>query len=63
MNDALPAWFWIPLAIILWAVLLFPLFIRVFTADIADPDELTPLDILERTGIYPHAAVPDRPRR
>lgn len=63
MNDALPFWFWAPAAIILWSLLIFPWFISVDTGAEPDPNAQTPLDIYERTGIYPHAAVTDRPRR
>lgn len=61
--DTLPFWFWLPAALILWPLLLFSLFVRVDTGAEPDSEAQTPLDIYERTGVYPHAAVTDRPRR
>lgn len=52
--DSLPLWFWLPLVIAGWAWLtcLVVLFVRSRSED--PYDELTGLDVLERTGAYPH---------
>lgn len=52
MNDAMPLWFWLPLAAVLWPWLIAVL-VRSITAD-PYPDEPTGLDVLERTGSHPH---------
>lgn len=49
--DVLPAWLWVPLAIVLWSWLI----VSMFRDAAPDPDdELTGLDVLERTGAHPH---------
>lgn len=54
VMDSIPPAVWIPAAVILWSVLLFPLFLSFSGGADPNPDELTPLDIYELTGVYPH---------
>jgi hypothetical protein len=52
LMDSLPLWFWLPLGIVLWAWLI-TVTVRSISAD-PYPDEPTGLDVLERSGSYPH---------
>lgn len=49
--DSLPLWFWLPAAIILWALVLVPV-VRSMGEDPYDAP--TGMDVLEQTGSHPH---------
>lgn len=51
MPDEIPFWFGIVAAILLWAALIV-VTIRSAAPD-PDPESLTGLDVLERTGVHP----------
>ncbi|WP_168429389.1 hypothetical protein [Microbacterium sp. K24] len=51
--DTLPLWFWLPAFLVLAPLALFAMTIKVSSTEDPYPDESTPLDILEQTGIYP----------
>lgn len=56
MIDMIPAWFWIPAAIVLWPLAVVAVTVRVSSA--SDPyDDVTALDVLERTGVHPHGGA------
>lgn len=52
MLDTIPVWFAVPAAVVC-ALAYFVVELRHAVPDAA-PDELSPLDVLERTGTHPH---------
>lgn len=52
MIDALPVWFWIPAAIVLWPLAFMAITTKFSSAE--EPPSETALDVLQRTGIHPH---------